>query len=278
MIRSVRHFVLLACSASLTASCMFAQSMNSNAAGPVSSPVAGVSTPSTSSAVEPQPSAPVAQDSGIAGFGVKAGLLGIGAETAVRVTHRTNLRAGFNVLGYSRTFNKDGVAYDGHLAFRTIEAHYDVFPWARSFHVSPGLLAYIGDPVKAHAALAGNQNFTLGGTTYYSDPAAPVFTSGKMDFNSVAPMVTVGWGNLVHRDSKRFSVPFEIGVAFQGSPKTTLNMTGSVCDTPTGGNCRAIASDPTVQNNIVSEQAKINNSISAFKVYPIISAGFGYKF
>jgi hypothetical protein len=33
-----------------------------------------------------------------------------------------------------------------------------------------------------------------------------------------------------------------------------------------------------VQSNITSEQTKINNSMSFFKVYPIISVGFGYKF
>jgi hypothetical protein len=33
-----------------------------------------------------------------------------------------------------------------------------------------------------------------------------------------------------------------------------------------------------VQSNVVAEQAKINKDTSAFKVYPIISIGFGYKF
>jgi len=67
-------------------------------------------------------------DSGAFAFGVKTSLFGVGAELAARATHRTNVRAGFNILGYSRNFNKDGVDYDAHLAFRTIEAHYDIFP------------------------------------------------------------------------------------------------------------------------------------------------------
>ena len=76
-------------------------------------------------------------------FGVKTSLLGVGAEVAARATHRTNIRAGFNILGYSRNFDKDGVNYDAHLSFRTIEAHYDTFPKASGFHISPGVLAYI---------------------------------------------------------------------------------------------------------------------------------------
>jgi hypothetical protein len=89
--------------------------------------------------------------------------------------------------------------------------------------------------------------------------------------------VTVGWGNLVPRSNKRFSIPFEIGIAFQGSPQTTLNLTGNVCDSP-GVNCRSIAGDSVVQSQLRTEQTKINNSLSLFKVYPIISIGFGYKF
>jgi hypothetical protein len=212
------------------------------------------------------------------GIGVKGSLLGGGVEAAARVTHRTNVRAGFNMISYSRGFNKDGVAYDGQLGFKTVEAHYDIFPFARSFHVSPGVLTYIGDPITANAAVPGGQSFSLGNTTYYSDTAVPVTGNGKIDFNRASPMATIGWGNLVpRRASKHFSLPVELGVAFQGSPKATLNLSGNVCDSP-GVNCRSISSDPTVEANILSEQTKINNSMSFFKAYPVLSVGLGYKF
>jgi hypothetical protein len=211
------------------------------------------------------------------GFGVKASTLGVGAEVAARVARRANVRAGFNVLGYSRTFTKDGIPYDGHLDFRTVEGHLDFFPWAGNFHVSPGVLAYIGDPITAHTVVPGGQSFTLGGVTYYSDAAAPVYGGGKIDFNRAAPLVAVGWGNLVLRSHRRFSVPVELGVSLQGSPQATLNLQGSVCTSP-GVNCRTIPSDAAVQSNIVSEEHKINNSMSVFKAYPYLSVGFGIKF
>jgi hypothetical protein len=113
---------------------------------------------------------------------------------------------------------------------------------------------------------------------YVSNPADPAHGSGKIKFNQAAPTITVGWGNLVSRkEGKHFSIPFEVGVAFQGSPKATLNMAGSVCDS-TGINCVNAATDANVQSNVISEQNKINNDISFLKVYPIISAGIGYKF
>jgi hypothetical protein len=217
------------------------------------------------------------EDSGRVGVGVKASLLGGGFEVAARVTHHTNVRAGMNFFSYSRTFNKDGVAYNGQLSFKTFEAHYDFFPFAGSFHLSPGMLAYIGDPITANAIVPGGQSFTLGGSAFISDPTAPVTGNGKIDFNRAAPMVTIGFGNLVPRKaSKHFSVPFEIGAAFQGTPKATLNLAGNVCDSP-GINCRSV-SDPIVQSAIQSEQHKINNSMTLFKAYPIISIGLGYKF
>lgn len=218
------------------------------------------------------------EDAGRVGAGVKLSTLGGGAEVAVRVTERTNVRAGFNLITYSRGFNKDGINYNGQLNFKTFEAHYDVFPWAKSFHISGGVLVYAADPITATALVPGNQSFTLGGVDFVSDPANPVTGNGKIVFNRAAPTVTFGFGNLVPRsESKHFSIPVEFGVAIQGSPKATLALAGSVCD-PTGLNCRSVATDPTVQNQIISEQNKLNNSMSFFKVYPILSVGFGYKF
>ena len=218
------------------------------------------------------------EDTGRVGAAVKISTLGAGGEVAVRVTHRTNVRAGFNVITYSRGFDKDGISYNGQLDFKTFEAHYDIFPWANSFHVSGGILVSAADPITATALVPGNQSFTLGGVDYFSDPANPVNGNGKILFNRAAPTVTFGFGNLVPRsESKHFSIPVEFGVAFQGSPKATLGLSGSVCETP-GVNCRSVASDPTVQSNVLSEQNKLNNSMSFFKVYPIISVGFGYKF
>lgn len=217
-------------------------------------------------------------DSEMFGVGVKVSLLGPGAEFAARVTPRSNVRAGFNMIDYSRGFNKDGVAYNGQLNFKTIEAHYDFFPWAKSFHVSPGVLIYAADPITATASVPGNQNFTLGGVSYYSNPSNPISGTGKITFNRAAPMATIGWGNLVSRkEGKHFSVPVELGVAFQGSPKASLALSGSACN-QAALTCANAATDPTIQSNVVSEQNKINNSMSFFKVYPIISVGLGYKF
>jgi hypothetical protein len=188
------------------------------------------------------------------------------------------VRAGFNIITYSRGFDKDGIHYGGQVDLKTFEAHYDIYPWAKSFRISGGILVYATDPITASALVPGNQSFSLGDVAYYSDPANPTRSSGKIVFNRAAPTVTFGFGNIVPRSkSKHFSVPVEFGIVFHGSPKTTLALTGNACDSP-GGNCRNVASDPIVQSNLISEQNKINDDISFLKVYPIISVGIGYKF
>src|SRR5215467_4706575 len=211
------------------------------------------------------------------GAGIKLSLLGIGGEAAIPITDNMDIRGGFNAFGYSRNFDKDGVAYTGQLSFRSIEAHYDWFPFAGSFHLSPGVLVYNGNKVTANAAVAGGQSFDLNDTTYVSDPNNPIHGNGKIDFKKVAPTFTVGWGSLLPKNGRHWSIPFEIGVAYQDAPRATLALSGGACDS-TGVFCQDINSDPTFQSNVQAEQDKLNKDMSSFKFYPLISVGFGYRF
>ena len=209
------------------------------------------------------------------GLGVKVSTLGIGGEAALPLGHRSNVRVAFNLFNYSHTFDKDGVTYKGSLNLRSVQATYDFFPLG-SFHISPGVLLYNNNHVGADASVPGGQTLTFNNTDYLSDAADPVGGAGKLTVYKTAPMLLIGFGNLVPR-SHHFSATFEIGAVYQGPPRVTLNLTGSVCDS-TGANCRAISSDPTVQANIVAEQDKLNKSASPFRFYPVVSFGIGYKF
>jgi hypothetical protein len=240
---------------------------------------------SSGSAESPRPPAKPARrprPSGI-GVGVRLSSLGIGGEVAVPVTERSNVRGGFNAFGYSRGFNKDNINYAASLSFRSVEAHYDWYPLSGlllgGLHLSPGLMLYNGNKVTASASVPGGQTFTLGGTQYTSEPGDPITGSAKLDFNKVAPTVLVGLGNLVPRHRRRFGVNFEVGVAFSGAPQFTMNLKGTACTTINGVfQCLNAATDPTVQSSVAAEQRKVNSDVSAFKVYPVISLGFSYKF
>jgi hypothetical protein len=211
------------------------------------------------------------------GVGAKISLLGIGGEAAVALTKRINVRGGFNFFNYSDTFNKDGISYGAQLAFRSAEAHLDLFPFAGAFHVSPGLLLYNDNHISATASVPGGQVFTLGGTSYTSSAANPVTGTAKLGFNKVAPSILVGFGNLIPRNRHRFSLSTEIGIAYTGAPKASLALTGTACSNPVVF-CVNAATNPTVQANVQSEVAKVNHDVSAVKIYHLASVGFAVNF
>ena len=215
-------------------------------------------------------------EAGLIGVGIRLSTLGAGAEVGVSLSNRLNVRGGFNIFQYNRGFNHDGITYKGQLNLRSGEAHLDWYPVGHTFHLSPGLLVYNGNGATATANVPGGSTFTLGGTTYTSDPTNPIMGTGKLDFVKAAPTAMFGFGNLVPQN-RHFSYNFELGAVFQGSGRTKLNLTGNACDS-TGANCVNAATDPTVQANIVAEQNKVNNKLAPFKYYPVISFGFGYRF
>jgi hypothetical protein len=160
------------------------------------------------------------------------------------------------------------------------EAHYDWFPFshfAHAFHLSPGLIAYNDNHVNATASAPGGNTFTLNHVTYESDPANPVSGTGKLSFNKVAPTILVGFGNLVPRHGKHFSVNLEWGIAFQGTPKVGLDLTGSAC-APGTSYCANVATTPAIESNTRGEQTILSNDVSPFKFYPVVSLTLGYRF
>lgn len=216
------------------------------------------------------------REAGLVGIGIHASLLGPGAEVGVSLASKLNVRGGVNFFQYNRTFSHDGVSYKGQLQLRSGELHVDFYPFGHGFHLSPGLLVYNGNNLNGNASVPGGSPFTLGSTTYVSDPTNPIAGTGKLDFAKAAPTALFGFGNLVPR-TKHFATNFEMGVVFQGSARTKLSLTGNACN-PAGANCVNAATDPGVQANIAAEQTKINNKLSPFKYYPVISFGFGYRF
>jgi hypothetical protein len=212
------------------------------------------------------------------GVGVKASTLGLGIEAATAVTSRSNVRAGFNGFSYSHDVTKDGIHYNSTLTLRSFEVLYDQYVIG-GFHVSPGLLVYNGNHVDATASVPGGSYFTLGGVNFISDRNNPVGGTGRLNLRKAAPMLLMGFGNLLPRSSRHFAVNLEFGVVFQGSPGAKLNLNGSACSPPPETLCQnIIGSGPTLQSIIQSEQNKINDSLGPFKYYPVVSLGFGYKF
>lgn len=212
------------------------------------------------------------------GVQAKVSTLGIGADIAVPVMWRANLRAGFDLFSFDRNFTRDGIPYTGTLELRSVSAQFDIFPFAGSFHVSPGVLVYNGNNLSADANVGPGTRFSLGGTQFVTPPGSSVAGTGRLDFNKAGPMVTVGFGNLVpRRRSKHFTVSTEFGFAYVGQPKVALSLTGTACNA-NGTNCRNISNDATFQSAVQREQSTLRDDASPFRFHPIVSFGVGYKF
>jgi hypothetical protein len=138
-------------------------------------------------------------------------------------------------------------------------------------------MLYNGNDVMLNISAPAGKTLTLGNQTYYSNPANPVSGTGEVAFKKVAPALRLGWGNILPRGTRHWSIPVEFGVVYQRSPTASLSLGGSACDV-NGANCRSVATDPGIQSNVAIEQGKVNNDLEPFKFYPVISIGFGYRF
>ena len=205
------------------------------------------------------------------------GLLGIGFEAATPIARDFNVRGGANFFSYSRSFGINNINYAAKLDLRSVEASLDFFPWAKGFHVSPGAILYNGISLDANANVPGGSYFTLNGTTYESSSTDPVTGTAKVGLNRFAPMLTLGFGNLIPRSVRHFSVPFEIGFAYIGDPKVQLNLAGTACTTYPALNCQDVATSQQIQSDIAAQEAKFQKDASAIKLLPLFSIGVAFN-
>ena len=225
---------------------------------------------------------------------LKVGAEGIGVDVATPLSNKWNLRGGVSVLAGSYKFsvtNTSGgvtnfgtsvqadaidVVFKPH--FRSVGVSADWFPHYGSFRISPGLTLYNGNRATVLATVEGGQPLDVGNATYTSDPNDPIVATIVTQLGrTVAPRLTMGWGNMIPRAGEHFSFPFEVGVEYVGKPQLTLSLAGSECD-PHGGACFPLGTDPTTQANVQDEQRDLNSDITFLRFYPILTTGVSYRF
>jgi hypothetical protein len=205
--------------------------------------------------------------------------LGIGLGGAMAITRSTDVRIAHNFFSYTLAGTSNDIAYTGKLHFGSMQANFDWFPWHGRFHISPGILFQNDNNVSGQGGVPGGDSFTVNGTTYYSSTQDPFQGTGKVTFKKTAPILTVGWGNWLPRmRGKHLSFPFEVGFAYTGQPKITLDLQGSVCESPQPDTCRPVNNYPSFQQNIDDRVRKAEDDLSIIRFYPVISGGVTYKF
>lgn len=189
---------------------------------------------------------------------IKVNTLGISAEGVRSFGPNFNARLGIAFFSYSADGGGgtgDDYKYAGTLDLFSISALADYFPWERGFRISAGFLINLN---KASAEMTPTKTYTVGGDLYTPDKLG--IMNADVDFNKVAPYIGIGFGNPTAGD-KGLGFTFDIGTIYQGSPNVDLSATGLI----------APSASP-------EQEATIEDNLSWFKWYPVVSFGLTYKF
>jgi hypothetical protein len=202
--------------------------------------------------------------------------LGLGPQAAIKLHDRFHIRLGLSGFDYRRNVADGDITYDAVFRLRSLNLIADWFPTSRSFHISPGLLAYDRNRVSANAIVPIGRILSAGTENYMSDPQNPITGKASSTMRAVSPMILFGFGNLLPR-AGHFGFSGDFGVVFQGTPVTTIALAGNACDL-SQTHCQSIAKDRTIQADIDAGRTTMQNDLSIMRFYPVISFGVGYRF
>jgi hypothetical protein len=146
--------------------------------------------------------------------------------------------------------------YDLDLKLLTLPVLLDWRPFRDSFHISTGLIlnaTQVSLDGRVDGLAAAGATGELG------------TVHGEMHFNPLVPYLGFGWAKTFGKD-QRWGFTSDFGVAFLGTPKVSLHADGS------------LASDPAFRSELAREQDHLEDDVSDFKFYPIISVSLFYRF
>ena len=199
------------------------------------------------------------------GVGVKAGTLGLGLEGRWDPpVPWFDLRVGVNQYDLSDNGNYSGVDYDATLALDSyyLTANFKV-PLS-PFRFTVGAFSN-GNELQMLSADTAGLPIDIGGIPF---PVASVGAlSSTTSFSSTAPYAGVGF------DFELFGkagLNFDFGVLWQGEPVVSLEATN-------WDNLSA-AEQALLGPALAAEQAELQNEISDYKAWPVVSLAFVYNF
>ncbi|HSN39701.1 MAG TPA: FecR family protein [Burkholderiales bacterium] len=236
----------------------------STAAGTQGSPEPAQAPEEKAPAQEADKKALAANSRSDVGLTGKIGTLGYGLELNLGLSDSVSARLGINAFSYKYNATSSTVNYDFKLQLRSASALADWYPFEGSFRTSAGVL-YNDNKVSLDALPTGG-TYTINGTTYAASDVGSM--QGTMTFNKVAPYFGIGWGNPVAKN-KGWGMVSDIGVLFQGQPRTSLVATcGATLPAP---QCTALQKDAAAEN------AKLESDLKNFKWWPVVSIGISYQ-
>jgi hypothetical protein len=193
------------------------------------------------------------------GFGVKAGTLGIGVEGTWRALPYMDLRVGANQYDYSDNGTYAGIMYDAEVNLDTFYATGNFrFPLS-PFRLTAGIFSN-GNELNAVSADDG-AIIIVGGDPYPADAVGTV--SSNASFASTSPYLGFGYDFTL---LGTVGLNLDFGVLWQGSPEVSIAADG------------ILSGDPTFEASLEAERLALEDDISDFKAWPVVSLGFVVNF
>jgi hypothetical protein len=198
------------------------------------------------------------------GVGIKAGTLGIGLEGRWQPLPWFDLRVGANRYDYSDTGAQSGIDYDATLALDTYYLTGSFkFPLS-PFRLTAGAFSN-GNEVQLQSQDTGGANFNIGGVSFSSADVGAL--RSITSFGGTAPYLGVGF------DFELFGkagLNLDFGVLWQGEPSVSLEATGLGSAPPLLQAELALA--------LEAERQELEDEMSDYKAWPVVSLGFVYNF
>lgn len=199
------------------------------------------------------------------GVGVKAGTLGLGIEARWDPpVPWFDVRLGMNRYDFDEDGDYAGIPYDATLAldstYLTGNLKFPVSP----FRFTVGMFSN-GNEVVLGSQDTGGQNYDIGGGSF--DPSTVGRLYSVTSFDSTAPYVGFGF------DFELFGkagLNLDFGVLWQGEPAVTLEASNWDNLSPAEQALLAPALD--------AERADLEDEMSDYKAWPVVSLAFVYNF
>jgi hypothetical protein len=196
---------------------------------------------------------------------LKAGTLGAGLDISKGISESVALRLQANALNYDREVTESDIDYNSDLELKSAGLLLDWHPFRGVFRVSAGAF-WNGNEATAVGRPTGG-TYEINGVTYNAADIGSL--NGQIDFESVAPYFGIGWAS-APKAGRGMTFSFDLGVLYQGEPNVGLT---AVCAPGLPAlQCAQLQSD------VAAEQASLQEEVSDYKLYPVVSFGIGYRF
>ena len=191
--------------------------------------------------------------------------LGLGVQVSTPIIPGSlDLALGINRYSYNRngsyTSGGSDIPYHGNARLQTIPVLLNYYPFHGVFRVTGGVM-FDQNQFTLNAS-GGNGTYTINNDTYTTQQVG-TFT-GKVAWKRVAPYLGIGWGSKAAR-ATGFSMGFDLGVLFTGSPQVTFSASGS-------------STNAQLASDVAAAQASANQKASSYKLWPVIGVRIGYDF